>query len=467
MPTDSPPRPPTTRPPCRPGPLWSLVGVIVVLALSAACSGQGGHDDSSSASDLGAATLATGPDHDVDDTDQLDAPEATPEPSAEDAEAERADAGPSGAAPVSDVVGIATQGRSVIHTATVEVEVPDVAGASRRAQDAVAGVGGLLFGQEATTEPRPRTTLTFKVPPTRFAEALRRLEGLGSVRSQHLSADDVTGSVVDLRSRITTAEVSVARLRSLLEQAATLEQVAALEGQLLERETDLERLRAQLRTIQELVELATIHLSLQEPADEPALRAVVTAYVDGGDAAPGLRCPGDPELQADEGDHVVVCVAITNTGTTPVIELEVRDPGLRLRIEDFAAVEGDLAGMLAPGERRLAWARVAAHPERVPQPQVSAVAVSPAGQPLGVAVKTSLEPVELTVRPDDSLPGFADALGAGFAALSHLISLVLVAVGAALPFAWLIPVAVVALRWARRRHEVAAPPPPPAMAASE
>ena len=99
-----------------------------------------------------------------------------------------------------------------------------------------------------TMQPFLRTVLTFKVLPEVFDEALARLGELGDVESQQVSADDVTDIVVDLESRIITSEASVERL-TFLENAVSLAGVAGLEAQLLIRETDLERLGGQLRTI--------------------------------------------------------------------------------------------------------------------------------------------------------------------------------------------------------------------------
>jgi len=75
----------------------------------------------------------------------------------------------------------------------------------------VAAMGGVLFGQETTSGPEPRSVLTIKVLPANFAAAMERLAGLGTLVSQTVYADDVTERVVDLQSRITTAEASVER----------------------------------------------------------------------------------------------------------------------------------------------------------------------------------------------------------------------------------------------------------------
>ena len=175
-------------------------------------------------------------------------------------------------------------GRSIVYVGMMLVEVEDVRLATQQAQLAIAGLGGLVFSQHTTTEPTPRTELTFKVLPEDFPEAMRRLEALGDLKSQQVSADDVTERVVDLESRIITSRASVERLRTFLASATELETVAELESQLLARETDLERLRGQLRTIQDLVALATVSITLVEPAPErpeASVEFVETAYSGG------------------------------------------------------------------------------------------------------------------------------------------------------------------------------------------
>ena len=68
--------------------------------------------------------------------------------------------------------------------------------------------------------------LTFKIAPEAFQTALARLGDIGDVRTQNVTADDVTERVVDLQSRITTAEASVDRLRGFLENAESVRTIA-------------------------------------------------------------------------------------------------------------------------------------------------------------------------------------------------------------------------------------------------
>lgn len=370
---------------------------------------------------------------------------------------ESEDDGDRGVAPV--VLTPADIGRSIVYTATVEMQADDVAGASREAQLAVAALGGFVFGQETTTDPQPRTVLVLKIAPDQFGPALEAIGGIGEVVSQDVSADDVTERVVDLQSQITSLDISVARLRDLLDDAPNLEAIAQLEGQLLQRETTLEQLRGQLRTLESQVSLATITLTISQPAALPELDVQVTAYV-GEDQ--GERCPGDDELSIDEGEEMVLCLAIENSGNVALTEVEVRDHGLDLDPEDVTLVDFGAEDVLEPGDVVVAWALFTADPENRPAPDVSAVPLDEAGNQLRVGVESQTTPVELDVAEDRSLPGFGDGLGAATGALLTAWSVVVLLAGVALPLLVVaIPAAVAWSWWRRRRDEPASDTPAP------
>ena len=341
-------------------------------------------------------------------------------------------------------------GRSIVYVGSMLVEVEDVRLATQQAQLAIAGLGGLVFSQHTTTEPTPRTELTFKVLPEDFTEAMRRLEALGDVKSQQISADDVTERVVDLESRIITSRASVERLRSFLEKATELEAVAELESQLLARETNLERLRGQLRTIQDLVALATVSLTLVEPEPErleARVEFVETAYAGDDD---GARCPAADDLAVDEDEPITVCVSVENTGNVALVEIEIFDFGLGFDNDDFVTLEGSVAGPLQPGERLLGYFRTEAELESRPEPGFSAVAVDPDGEPLRITVNADFDVFEYEVAADNSLPTFVDGLRGSWSAVVTLARVGVLAVGVAIPFLWVAPLAL-GLLWLGRR----------------
>lgn len=343
-------------------------------------------------------------------------------------------------------------GRMIIFTATIEVEVDDITAANAEVQNAISGLGGILFGQETTTGDHPRSVLTIKVPPENFDRALDRLGGIGELISQTVFADDVTERVVDIESRIGTNEASVLRLRALLETAPGIEEVVALEAELLRRETDLEVLRGQLRTLEDQVALATIVLILTEPTPdvaEPAIEIVQTVAL-GHDA--GATCPGSDEVEIDEGEPITVCFAVTNTGDTALIEIEVRDSGLGLDSDDVIVVEGDLTVALAPGERIILAYETEADFDRFVSPSVSAVAVDEDGEPLFLDIAEDIEPVSLRVIEDTSLPGFTDSLATAWDGMQWLFGVAVIVAGAAVPFLW-VPLVLAGVWWWKKRRE--------------
>ena len=169
-------------------------------------------------------------------------------------------------------------GRSIIATADVTIEVADARDAAGEATDAATAAGGYLAQQEA----RPGVgvvMMTLRIPTESFGEVLGRLEGLGEVESQRVDTQDVTEQVVDVESRIASARVSVARMRDLLEQSGDVVQLATVEGELSRREADLEALLGRERVLDDQVAMATIRLDLRESS------AIKT---DADDALPGF-----------------------------------------------------------------------------------------------------------------------------------------------------------------------------------
>lgn len=347
-------------------------------------------------------------------------------------------------------------GRDIVFTANVAVEVPDVATATLQAATAVQSLGGMVFGQQTTTTGTPTTTLVFKVPPAQFQQALADLGKVGYVLSQAISADDVTERVVDLESRIITAQASVIRLREFLDGATSLEAIAQLEAELLRRETDLELLRGQLRTLQEQVSLATITLTITQKVPGPEVQLTETFLA--GEPA----CPGSEDLTVAEGETLTLCFAVLNTGDTHLTDFVITDIAFDVDADDVVLVSGDLDRPLAPGEQLLFSATAEADVSRAAQGRVQAKAVDAEGNDLRQSQVAGGSETFLTVEPDNSLPGFLSGLSAGWAVLLRALSALVLALGFLLPFVWALPVLWYVRRIIRRRTITQAPPSPQA-----
>ena len=358
-------------------------------------------------------------------------------------------------------------GRDIIYRATIEVQADDVTAASREAVAIVQGLGGIVYSQATRTEPRPRTEITFKVLPADFSTALDRLAGVGKLVDQVITSDDVTEVIVDLRSRIITAEASVERLRKFLEEATQLEDVAQLERELLDRETTLERLRGQLRTLSDQVDLATITLTItQSPTVLPDTGIMVTAWVSEDADDP---CLGVQNITVEPDAKVYLCLEVENTGTSALTDVKMSTRNLRLNLDNFQTTQGRfdriepnelMAAVLElPIEEGRLAGRVATRGLPV-ELEVTATPVNFDGTALDEVWGESV--VWVAVDTDDALPGFGDSISDGATGVKAVFSVILIVVGVVLPFLPFIA-AIAALIWwiRRRRRNASATVPPP------
>lgn len=105
--------------------------------------------------------------------------------------------------------------------------------------------------------------MTLKVPPAAFRTSLSALADLGLVLGREVKTDDVTEQVIDLGARITSAQNGLERTRGSLAKAASLVEVSSLEAEVGRRETELESLLGQQKTLSQRIDLSTIILTIE------------------------------------------------------------------------------------------------------------------------------------------------------------------------------------------------------------
>lgn len=424
--------------PVRAGKRW--LSVLLLLALIVAACSMGGEDAAETFSEISSGlagdegALRGAADFAADSPDTTAAADGAAEETAEGGEA-ASDDDRLGSGGITPAALQTTQiGRDIIFTADLTVAVDGVAAAGQDATRIVEQNGGFLFGQQTSGSPEPRSILTFKVAPESFQEVLAALGSMGDLRSQTVSASDVTERIVDLESRINTAVASVARLRALLEQASDIEAIVELENELMERETELETLRGQLRTLQEQVALATIVLTLVETTDRPALAVAVSAYPGHDD---GLSCPGSGELAVEQDSELTMCYEIVNTGDTLLTDFEVRDPVLDIETGDLIAVFGDIDVTLEPGESIVLAAEVVAERNLRSQTQVTATPVDEDGNELSERPASSTVTMFVSAVDPGGVPTFSEGLEASWDLLVRLGQVLVLLLGALIPFFWI------------------------------
>jgi hypothetical protein len=166
-------------------------------------------------------------------------------------------------------------GQSVIFTASLSLRTRDVPGTVARATRLAESAGGYVSREharvvQAARHATPVVNIQFKVPAAAYQPTLTALSGLGTKRSETQQAQDVTGTVADVNSRVASAEAAIAQLRKLLTRAGSVGGLLDVQEQINQEEASLEALQSQQRALARETTYATISLTVTRTATPPA-----------------------------------------------------------------------------------------------------------------------------------------------------------------------------------------------------
>lgn len=105
---------------------------------------------------------------------------------------------------------------------------------------------------------------TVRLPEDSLNLFLNSLDGSCNVISRSVSADDVTLEYTDVESRVKAYQTEYDRLTELLEQAADLDTILAIESRMSEVRYELDSYESRLRVMDNLVDYATVQLNVEE-----------------------------------------------------------------------------------------------------------------------------------------------------------------------------------------------------------
>ncbi|WP_279580275.1 DUF4349 domain-containing protein [Fodinicola feengrottensis] len=151
------------------------------------------------------------------------------------------------------------QPKSVVYNGDMTVSTSTVDKVADQATALATGAGGQVGSDQRSGQGATATaTLVLRVPPPPALSTVNALSKLGTETNRTIGTQDVTGQVVDLDSRIATAQASVNRTRALFARAQQISDIVTLEQQLSDRETALETLLGQKKTLDDQINLSTI-----------------------------------------------------------------------------------------------------------------------------------------------------------------------------------------------------------------
>ena len=169
-----------------------------------------------------------------------------------------------------DGVGALIDDAKIIRTGTIDLEVTDVPTALVTARDGIRAMGGYVgASQTQNVDDRPTASITYRIPASRWEDALdllRRLNGLTSkVVTEQTQAVEVTGQVVDLQARIKNLRASEAALQQIATGTTKISDVLEVQQQLTNVRGQIEQLSAALADLQDRAGFATLTATFSVP----------------------------------------------------------------------------------------------------------------------------------------------------------------------------------------------------------
>ena len=185
---------------------------------------------------------------------------------------------------------------------------------------------------------------------------------------------------------------------------------------------------------------------------------IVQAWIAAGDEDP---CLGYQDVLTPPDGDVGLCIEVENNGETVLTDIALTSNALRFDNDDLRVPDGTSLARVEPGERATATLGYTISDGRIAgrvatrgldiDIRVSALPVTADGAELGRLARGAM--LQLFLEPDETSPGFGDALSGGWGALAGIATGIGLVVAALLPF---LPVIAIVLAvtwwWLRRRR---------------
>ena len=157
-------------------------------------------------------------------------------------------------------------GRKLIRTVTIRAETADQDALLADLDQKVAQLGGYVQNKNVSNyqSTSRNASLVLRIPADKLDDFVDHVQGETNILSVNESAEDVTMSYVDIQARVSALETEEARLLELIEKAENLSALLQLESKLTEVRTQLEKYKSQLKVYDNLVDYATVNLTITE-----------------------------------------------------------------------------------------------------------------------------------------------------------------------------------------------------------
>lgn len=153
--------------------------------------------------------------------------------------------------------------KKIIKTAILNVETKEYKGYNIQIQELVTKFEGYIARQEENeNDGRINNSLTIKVPVAHFDEAVNAISSLkGKMLVKQISSEDVSGEIVDVRSRMDAKKRVRLRYLDMLQKAKNIEEILQVEREVNEIQEQIEAADGRLKYLSHTTAYSSIELS--------------------------------------------------------------------------------------------------------------------------------------------------------------------------------------------------------------
>ena len=157
----------------------------------------------------------------------------------------------------------------IIKTASLKLEIKDFKKYNDFVHNAVKQHGAYVAQEEQNlSEEKAETVITIKVPVAMFETMMNKLPGDdGKVMEKRISTDDVTGEVVDTRSRLEAKKQMRVKYLEFLKQSKNMEEVLQVQNEVNNIQVQIESAASRVSFLSHQAAYSTINLTFYQPME--------------------------------------------------------------------------------------------------------------------------------------------------------------------------------------------------------
>ncbi|MDD1715723.1 MAG: DUF4349 domain-containing protein [Methanolinea sp.] len=157
--------------------------------------------------------------------------------------------------------------QKIIRTSQINLEVQNVTSSLEPLKQIASARGGYIGSLSVNSRGGDRmyAVLTMRIPAREFDAAITEIKALGTLKSESLSAEDVTEEYIDLQAQRSGLANQLTQYNRIMEKAENVSDILEVQVQIERVQVQIDRIDSRLKYLDSRVDYSTITVTLEEP----------------------------------------------------------------------------------------------------------------------------------------------------------------------------------------------------------